>query len=130
MKLPGRFGLKLAGLATAAVLTVSALAPTANAQVGIYIGRTPPPLRYETRPPIPGEGYNWVDGYWEPYNGNYRWHGGYWQRPPFAGAYWNHPHYDHYNRGWAYHEGYWGHDDRRGFDHHDDHDHDDHDHHH
>ena len=116
--------LQLASCTAATVLAAACCSSTAQAQVGIFIGRTPPPLRYEARPAIPGPGYNWVDGYWEPWQGRYRWHGGYWQQPPFAGAYWNHPHYDRYDRGWQYHEGYWGHDDRRGYDHHvDDHDH-------
>ena len=104
-------------LALAAFATTAA----AHAQVGVYIGRTPPPLRYETRPPVPGPGDSWIDGYYEPWQGGYRWHGGYWGRPPYAGAYWVHPHYDHYDRGWAYHEGYWGHDDRHAYEHHWDH---------
>jgi hypothetical protein len=47
---------------TTAILA-SALTAPAFAQVGIYIGRTPPPLRYEVRPAMPGAGYTWVDGF-------------------------------------------------------------------
>jgi hypothetical protein len=104
----------------AAALAASIAAP-AFAQIGIYIGRTPPPLRYETRGPIPGRGYVWVDGYWGVRDGGYYWIPGRWNRPPYPGAYWSHPHYDHYDRGWEYHEGHWDHDDHG--DHHDwDHD--------
>ncbi len=87
--------------------------------VGVYIGRTPPPLRYETRPPMPGAGYAWTDGYWNWLNGGYVWVPGRWQQPPYAGAYWTHPHYDHYQQGWAMHEGHWDHEDHG--DHHDEH---------
>jgi hypothetical protein len=52
----------ISGVLLAAALTVPALA-----QVGVYIGSAPPPLRYEERGPMPGEGYAWVDGYWTPH---------------------------------------------------------------
>jgi WXXGXW repeat (2 copies) len=96
-------------------ILASALTAPAFAQVGVYIGGAPPPLRYEVRTPMPGPGYAWVDGYWFSNGGRYEWRHGVWQRPPYAGAYWNHPHYDHYDKGWAMHEGHWDH-----------HDHDDH----
>jgi hypothetical protein len=83
----------------------------AQAQIGIVIGRTPPPMRYERRPPEPGPGYAWVDGYWGVSHGRYQWVGGRWDRPPYQGAYWNHAHYDHYNDGWHLHEGHWDHED-------------------
>ena len=92
------------------VVIAGALAAPAMAQVGIYIGRTPPPLRYEVPPPAPGPGYAWNEGYWNWGGGRYNWVGGRWAQPPYAGAYWNHPHYDHYDRGWQMHPGYWGHD--------------------
>ncbi len=103
----------------AAALAVFTLATPAQAQVGVYIGTPPPPMRYEVRPAAPGPGYGWIDGYWQPYNGRYRWIGGRWDRAPYEGAYWSHPHYDHYDRGWALHEGHWDHEDHggRGYDH-------------
>jgi hypothetical protein len=100
---------------------ITAIAAPAFGQVGIYIGRTPPPLRYEQRGPQPGEGYVWNEGYWGNQGGRYVWVGGRWVQPPYAGAYWSHPHYDHYDRGWQYHEGHWDHDDHRDGDHRDDH---------
>ena len=106
------------------VLAVSALAVPAFSQIQIYIGSAPPPIRYEVRPPIPGDGYAWADGYWGVHGNHYVWVPGAWQRPPYPGAYWTHPHYDHYQQGWQVHEGHWDHEDHR--DHHDDH-HDHHD---
>ena len=110
-------------LCSGMVLSISILAVPAWGQVGIYIGTPPPPIRYEVRPPIPGEGFVWVDGYWGVDGGRYRWVRGRWDRPPYPGAYWSHPHYDHYDRGWAMHEGHWDHEDHGGYRDHDDHDH-------
>jgi len=106
---------KLACIFAAGIFATTASPYSASAQIGIYIGRTPPPMRYEARPLAPGPGYSWIDGFYEPWQGGYRWHRGYWNQPPYAGAYWQHPHYDHYPEGWHFHEGYWGHED------HDDH---------
>lgn len=99
--------------AAAGVLAFLLSAPAAHAQIsfGVRIGAPPPPLRYESRPPAPGPGYAWVDGYYEPYRNNYRWHPGYWNRAPYEGAYYVHPHWDHYPDGWHMHEGYWGRED-------------------
>jgi hypothetical protein len=115
-------------LATAlAATTFAAFTVPAVGQISVVIGRTPPPLRYERRPPPPGEGFVWVDGYWRVDGGRYVWAPGVWQRAPYAGAYWSHGHWDHYPEGWRYHEGHWDHEDHE--DHHDwdHHDHDDHD---
>jgi hypothetical protein len=92
------------GAAAFAALAVPAFS---QVRVGVYLGAPPPPVRYERRPEMPGAGYVWTEGYWEPNGGRYRWHGGAWQRPPYEGAYYTHPHYDHYRRGWALHEGHW-----------------------
>jgi len=92
------------------MLFATALTISASAQVGIYIGGAPPPLRYEERSAMPGPGYAWVDGYWSPNGHHYRWVAGRWDRPPYEGAYWNHPHYDHYQQGWQLHEGHWDHE--------------------
>ena len=108
-------------IAKAALMAAVTAAP-AFGQIGIYIGRTPPPLRYEVPPPTPGPDYVWNDGYWNWANNNYVWVPGIWRRPPYAGAYWSHPHYDHYDRGWQMHEGHWDHEDHGDhgdhFDHH------------
>jgi hypothetical protein len=114
----------LVGALTMAAVAATGFSTPASAQIGIIIGRqAPPPIRYERRPPMPGEGYAWVDGYWGNNGGRYVWVPGRWDHAPYAGAYWSHPHYDHYQDGWHLHEGHWDHDDHG--DHHDDH-HDDH----
>jgi hypothetical protein len=110
------------GLLFAIVVTIAA-----PAQIGVYIGRTPPPERFEERGQMPGPGYAWVDGYWTPNGHRYRWVAGRWEQPPYEGAYWNHPHYDHYQQGWRMHEGHWDHENHdnrehdRGRGHDDDH---------
>ncbi len=110
-----------------AALVTTTLAVPAFGQIQINIGRTPPPpIRYEVRPAPPGEGYQWVDGYWGVSQGRYVWVRGHWERPPYEGAYWSHPHYDHYPEGWRLHEGHWDHEDHG--DHHEDRDHHDDDH--
>ena len=60
--------LKSASLLAAGIFAAAVITPSAHAQVGVgvYIGRTPPPLRYEARPPVPGPGYTWVDGFTSP----------------------------------------------------------------
>jgi hypothetical protein len=98
------------GVLVAALLAATSVAP-AMGQIGVVIGRQPPPLRYERRPPMPGQGYVWVDGYWGVRGGQYVWVPGRWDRPPYAGAYWSHGHYDRYNDGWRYHDGHWDRED-------------------
>lgn len=103
------------------IVAASALSAPSFGQVDVYIGTPPPPLRYEVPPPMPGEGFVWIDGYWALHGHRYVWVPGRWERPPYPGAYWSHPHYDHYDRGWKLHEGHWDHGDHG--DHHEDHDH-------
>src|SRR6266436_10124444 len=78
-----------------ALLATAIVAPS-SAQISVYIGTPPPPIRYEEYGPTPGPDFVWVDGYWEPVGHRYRWVRGRWDRPPYQGAYWSHPHYDHY----------------------------------
>lgn len=103
----------IAGIVIAATLAVPAFG-----QFSVYIGSTPPPLRYERRPQVPGQGFVWVDGYWGNDGRRYNWVPGHWQQPPYPGAFWSHPHYDHYQQGWQQHEGHWDREDHG--DHHDD----------
>ena len=104
------------GVLLAIALTV--LAGPASAQVSVYIGGAPPPLRFEARSAAPGPGFAWVQGYWAPNGRHYRWVAGRWDHAPYEGAVWTHPHYDHYQQGWQLHEGHWDHEDHEG-DHHD-----------
>jgi len=78
-----------------------------HVSIGVQIGRpggyyTPAPAPVAVyRPPCPGPGYIWIDGYYDEY-GN--WYEGYWDVPPYAGAYWVAPRVmnRHFTRG------YWG----------------------
>jgi hypothetical protein len=108
----------------AGALVVASLSAPAFGQISVYLGSTPPPLRYERRPPPPGEGFAWINGYWGNDGRRYVWVPGRWDHPPYAGAYYVHPHYDRYQEGWRMHEGYWSHedhDDHHDWDHHDRH---------
>jgi hypothetical protein len=93
----------------------------ADFYVGVRIGPPPAPRIVRYRPPPPGPGCAWVDGYWYATRHRYRWHDGYWTRPPYVGSVWYAPRYE----GGLFYEGYWR--DGRGefrHDHHRDRDHD------
>lgn len=68
-----------------------ALLAAPRVSIGVQIGGpvmvpAPAPVIVNTyRPPCPGPGYVWIDGYYDAY-GN--WYDGYWALPPYAGAYW------------------------------------------
>ncbi|MBI4905320.1 MAG: YXWGXW repeat-containing protein [Acidobacteria bacterium] len=68
-----------------------------------YYAPPPPVVHYYSRPPAPGRGYVWVDGYHYPSGGRYAWRAGYWSRPPYAGARWHGPRY----HGGRYYHGHW-----------------------
>lgn len=63
-----------------------------------YTAPPPPPMpAYAVgyrRPPMPGPGWIWVDGYWGWGRGRYLWVNGYWARPPYGGAVWVAPRYN------------------------------------
>ena len=88
-------------------ILASALTAPAFAGVGVYIGVAPPPLRYERRPPLPGPGYAWVDGYWNWYGGRYVWVPGAYEQPPHPHARWVEGHWNHRGGGWVWVEGHW-----------------------
>jgi len=104
----------------------------AQVGIGITIGAPPPPRVLKVRPPAPGPGFLWVDGYWYPVHGHYVWHQGYWTRPPYEGATWVAPHHDgrqYFDGFWegahgrVYHDHAWDHQKDRDFHHDRDHDH-------
>src|SRR5579864_6142117 len=70
--------------------------------IGVNVGIAAPVVAVGAyRPPCPGPGYVWVDGYNDGY-GN--WVNGYWAQPPYSGAYWVGPSY----AGGRFVAGYWG----------------------
>lgn len=111
--------MKLKFLAT--MLLAAGMTFGAQVSFGISIG-TPPPVRVlRYRPPVPGPGFVWVNGYWYPVGHRYLWHQGYWTRPPYAGALWVAPRYD--SHAGRFFNGYWNGDHGRfDHDHHWDHD--------
>lgn len=77
----------------------------AYADPGIYAPAPPPLPQYAyVRPPMPGPGYFWVDGFWNFTGRNYVWVAGYWMQPPYSGGYWVRPRYT----GGRFFAGFWG----------------------
>src|SRR5215831_811625 len=94
-------------LVTLLLLGGSSLLAQTHFSIGVQVGS---PRYYGSavaapvvvsRPPCPGPGYAWVDGYYDPYG---HWFDGYWAVPPYAGAYWVAPRFS----GGYYSRGYWG----------------------
>ena len=104
----------LAGL----LVTGNSLFAESRFSFGIGVGApgyyAPPVVVY--RPPYPGPGYYWVDGFYDPYG---TWVGGYWAPPAYrygyaAPRYYAPPrYYGGYNRGY-YGNGFRGHFEYRG----------------
>jgi hypothetical protein len=94
---------KLLALALLAGTSVFA-APAVGIGVGIELGAPPPPPHVRVvRPVMPGPGYVWVNGFYEPVGGQYRWREGYWASRPYPHAVWVAPRYS----GHRYYGGYW-----------------------
>ena len=72
--------------------------------VGVGVGgygpsTYPPPAYAQYRPPCPGPGYAWVDGYWTPQGGHNAWIAGYWRRPVVVAPRYVEPRHDNAYRG-------------------------------
>lgn len=68
--------------------------------VGVNVGVPIGPAVVVARPPMPGPGYVWIDGF----NGPTGFVAGYWALPPAAGAFWVAPTFV----GGRFVAGYWG----------------------
>jgi len=81
----------------------------------VIVQQAPPPFIVESRPPMPGQGFIWIDGY-QHWNGQrYEWHRGEWARPPHERAVWVAPRYEkHEQGGYRYMPGRWQDDAPRG----------------
>lgn len=101
-------------LAVMALMAGAALFAETHLSIGVQLGGPagyrpgvvvpapgPVPVASAYRPPWPGPGYVWIDGYYDAY-GN--WFDGYWALPPYAGAYWIAPRL----YGGRFYSGYWG----------------------
>jgi hypothetical protein len=83
------------------LLAGGALMAAPRVAIGVHIGAPAPVVVRDYRPPCPGPGYLWIDGYNDEYG---YWVEGYWELPPYAGAYWVAPRYE----GPRFFAGYWG----------------------
>jgi hypothetical protein len=73
----------------------------------VIVREAPPPILIERRPPMPGQGFIWIDGY-QHWNGQrYEWHRGEWARPPHERAVWVAPRYERHDQGYRYIPGQW-----------------------
>jgi hypothetical protein len=104
---------RLALILGSAVLGVSGLSGVAHAQVGVYISgpsvypeNLPPDPIPEYRPPAPGWGYVWVNGYWDWTGYDWVWNNGYWA-PPRPGFSYVGPRFIWENGQPIYYRGYW-----------------------
>ena len=107
MKTKSMTRVMLAGvLLTGILMTSGSLLAESHWSVGIGIGTpgyyAPPPV-VVYRPPYPGPGYYWTDGYYDPYGS---WIAGYWAPPRYYARPYG------YGYGPRFHGGYY----RRGFD--------------
>lgn len=73
------------------------------APVRVYSAPPPMPRMAYARPPMPGPGYVWIDGFYDYSPRGYVWRPGYWAARPHPRAMWVAPRYD---RG-MYVSGYW-----------------------
>ena len=81
-------------------------APAVEVDATVYPSTAPPPPVAEYRPPMPGYGYLWVDGYWD-WNGyDWAWSNGYWQ-PNRPGYVFIGPRYIYEGGRPIYYRGYW-----------------------
>jgi hypothetical protein len=76
-------------LLTGLLMTGSSLLAETHFSIGIGVGAPgyygpPPPVALAYRPPYPGQGYYWVDGYYDPYGS---WFAGYWAAPRYVRPY-------------------------------------------
>ncbi len=93
-----------------ALLSWSAFAPTASAQiaVGISVHVGPPALPVYAQPPCPGDGYLWTPGYWAYGPVGYYWVPGVWVTPPRVGVLWTPGYWGFAGGAYGWHPGYWG----------------------
>ena len=92
-------------------LAFATLVPlAAAAQVSLSITLAPPPLPYYAQPPVPGDGYIWVPGYWawNADDSDYYWVPATWVLAPGEGELWTPGWWDFQAAGYLWHAGYWG----------------------
>jgi len=73
----------------------------------IIVREAPPPIIVESRPPLPGQGFIWIDGYWNWNINKYAWERGHWAVPPHERTVWVAPRYEKHEQGYRYMPGQW-----------------------
>jgi hypothetical protein len=94
-----------------ATLALAMLVPLgAWAEVSLAINIAPPALPVYAQPPVPGDGYIWMPGYWawSATESDYYWVPGTWVLAPTAGDLWTPGYWAFENAGYFWHVGYWG----------------------
>jgi hypothetical protein len=92
---------KLIGLVFAGVLATSAVA------ADVIVRIAPPRPLVESRGPMPGRGYVWIDGYHRWDGRAHIWVPGRWELAPRPRARWVPHHWVKRRGGWVFVEGHW-----------------------
>jgi hypothetical protein len=97
-----------AALATISVSTIAPATSNAAVSIGVSVTIAPPALPVYAQPPIPGDGYMWVPGYWAYGPHGYYWVPGTWVMPPEPEMLWTPAYWGWENNVYVFHAGYWG----------------------
>ncbi|WP_255176126.1 hypothetical protein [Bordetella genomosp. 5] len=81
---------------------------TANMAPVSISQEAPPPLPAYQQPPVPGDGYIWVPGYWARNAIGFYWVPGAWVIAPYAGALWTPGYWAYDTSYYRWNPGYWG----------------------
>jgi len=91
--------------------SIAALSTQAYAQVsiGVSVNTAPPPLPLYEQPPLPGEGFIWVPGYWawDQPQADYFWVPATWVQPPETNLLWTPGYWGWNNGSFVFYRGYW-----------------------
>lgn len=92
-----------------AIISSSSTSSSDQNRVTIEVNAQPPPDKVEkaeARPPSPGFGHIWVNGYWDYLDGNYVWRAGRWtqSRPDYEYV---RARYEFDGKTWLFHRPHW-----------------------
>lgn len=92
--------------ALVSALALTALAPTASAQL-IQVNIRPPAPRAETPPPPPSPRHVWIPGFWAWQNQAYNWQDGHYEQPEYDGCQYRPAHWVGRGLFWRFVPGRW-----------------------
>lgn len=106
--LPLLFALSV-GLGGCSVLSSDSSVGNPKNALTVTVNDPPPPAKTEgARPPAPGFGYIWVDGYWDYLAGTYIWRDGRWVQGKRDYEYVRARYeFDNASRTWVFHRPHW-----------------------